>query len=80
MDRATVRVDPELNVTITLARGLNLVDVLSSKKVALTDTGKELGKELNDRDDVLTVEKAYLANLGQLTESRLDKTLGALTE
>ena len=42
MDRATVRIDPQLNVTITLARGLNLVDVLSSKKVALTETGKAL--------------------------------------
>ena len=27
---------------------------------------------------MLTVEKAYLASLGQLTESRLEKTLGAL--
>jgi hypothetical protein len=78
MDRATVRIDPELNITITLARGLNLVDVLSSKKVALTETGKALVQELNARDDVLTVEKAYLASLGSLTESRLEKTLGAL--
>lgn len=78
MDRATVRIDPELNITITLARGLNLVDVLSSKKVALTETGKALVQEMNARDDVLTVEKAYLASLGPLTESRLEKTLRAL--
>jgi hypothetical protein len=78
MDRATVRIDPELNVTITLARGLNLVDVLSSKKVALTQTGKALAQELNNRNDILTVEKAYLVSLGQLTESRLEKTLRAL--
>jgi hypothetical protein len=78
MDRATVRIDPELNITITLARGLNLVDVLPSKKVALTEMGNALVQELNARDDVLTVEKAYLAGLGPLTESRLDKILGAL--
>ena len=78
MDRATVRIDPELNITITLARGLNLVDVLPSKKVALTEMGNALVQELNARDDVLTVEKAYLASLGPLTESRLDKILGAL--
>jgi hypothetical protein len=42
MDRATVRIDPDRNITITLARGLNLLDVLSSKKVALTETGKAL--------------------------------------
>ena len=80
MDRATVRIDPELNVTITLARGLNLVDVLSSKKVALTETGKALAKELNESADVLTVEKAYLASLGTLTESRLENALAALSE
>ena len=78
MDRATVRVDPELNVTITLARGMDLVDVVSSKKIALTETGSALVRELNECDDVLTVEKAYLSSLGQLTESRLEKTLGAL--
>lgn len=78
MDRASVRIDPELNITITLARGLNLVDVLSSRKVSLTETGKALARELNARDDVLTVEKAYLANLGPLTESRLGMILGAL--
>jgi hypothetical protein len=78
MDRATVRIDPELNITITLARGLNLVDVLSSKKVALTETGKALVQELNASDDVLTLEKDYLASLGPLTQSRLEKTLAAL--
>lgn len=78
MDRATVRIDPELNVTITLARGLNLVDVLPSKKVALTETGAALVRELNACGDVLTVEKAYLTSLGTLAESRLQATLGAL--
>jgi hypothetical protein len=78
MDRATVRIDPDLNVTITLARGLGLVDVLSSRKVALTETGKAFVRELNDREDILTVEKEYLASLGQLTEARLERTLGAL--
>ena len=78
MDRATVRIDPDLNVTITLARGLSLVDVLSSRKVALTETGKAFVRELNDREDILTVEKEYLASLGQLTEARLERTLGAL--
>jgi hypothetical protein len=78
MDRATVRIDPELNITVTLAQGLNLVDVLPSKKIALTGTGKALVQELRARDDILTVEKAFLASIGRLTESRLEKTLGAL--
>jgi hypothetical protein len=80
MDRATVRIDPELNTTITLGRGLGLVDITASKKVQLTDLGKEMVAELNDSDNLFTVEKAYLDRIGALNESRLVRTLGALAE
>lgn len=80
MDRATVRIDPELNVTITLAHGLKLVEITSAKKVALTDLGKALVEEINGHDDLFSVEKAYLDGLGSLNESRLSKALGALAE
>ena len=80
MDRATVRIDPELNITITLGYGLGVVDVTTTKKVQLTDQGKELAAELNANDELFTVEKAFLDSLGPLTESRLTRVLGALAE
>jgi len=80
MDRATVRIVPELNVTVTLAHGLKLVDITSAKKVALTDLGKALVEEINSHEDLLSLEKAYLDGLGSLNESSLSKTLGALAE
>ena len=76
MDRATVSIDPELNITITLARCPTFRRAVL-EKVALTETGKALVQELNARDDVLTVEKAYLASLGPLTESRARNDIGS---
>jgi hypothetical protein len=80
MDRATVRIDPELNTTITLGHGLGLVDITGTKKVQLTDQGKELAGEINASDNLFTVEKAFLDGLGSLNESRLTRVLGALAE
>jgi hypothetical protein len=81
MDRSTVRIDPELNVTVTLAYGLGLVDVIgSTHKMRLTETGEALAAEIDSIDDLLEVEKRYLVDLGPLNESRLQKTLGALAE
>lgn len=81
MDRATARVDPELNVTVTLALGLGLVDVIgTTHKVKLTDVGIELVNEIDSHEELLEVEKRYLAELGPLNESRLQSTLGALAE
>ena len=80
MDRSTVRVDPELNVTITLAHGLGLVDVTGTGKVALTDRGKGLVAEINPQAEVLQVEKSYLGSLGNLTETRLQNLFKALAE
>jgi hypothetical protein len=77
MDRATVRIDPELKVTVTLARGLSLVDIAASKKVALTDLGKAFVAEINGHEGLLATEKAYLRSLGSLNEARLVRTLGA---
>jgi len=81
MDRSTVRVDPELNVTVTLAHGLALVDVIgTTHKVKLTESGEALVAEIDGEGQLLQVEKRYLAELAPLNESRLQKTLGALAE
>jgi len=80
MDRSTVRVDPELNVTVTLAHGLGLVDVTGTHKVVLTDTGKDLVAEIDSQEELLRVEKEYLAGLGALNESRLQTVLEALAQ
>ena len=81
MDRSTVRIDPELNVTVTLAYGLGLVVVIgTTHKVKLTETGEALAAEIDSQEELLQVEKRYLADLGTLNESRLQKTLGALAE
>lgn len=80
MDRSTVRIDPELNVTITLGHGLNLVDITGTKKIQLTDRGKALAAEINASNSLFTVEKAFLETLGPLNESRLTRVLGALAE
>jgi hypothetical protein len=80
MDRSTVRIDPELNVTVTLAYGLDLVTITGTRKVALTDDGKALAAEIDAHGEMLRVEKGYLDSLGQLNESRLQSILGALAE
>jgi hypothetical protein len=81
MDRSTVRIDPDLNVTVTLAYGLGLIDVIgSTHKVKLTEKGEALVDEIDANEELLAVEKHYLAELGSLNESRLQKTLGALAE
>jgi hypothetical protein len=80
MDRSTVRVDPELNVTITLARGLELVDVTGTRKVALTEKGKQLAGEMTAQAELLQVEKSYLRGLGNLSESRLQNLFKALAQ
>lgn len=80
MDRSTVRVDPELNVTITLGHGLGLVDVTGSRKVALTAQGKDLVQEIDAQENVLDVEKAYLESLGSLSEARLRTLFKALAQ
>jgi hypothetical protein len=81
MDRATSRVDPELNITVTLALGLGLVDVIgTTHKVKLLDLGIDLVKEIDGHEELLQVEKRYLAELAPLNESRLQTTLGALAE
>ncbi len=75
-----MRIDPELNVTITLGHGLNLVDITGTKKIQLTDRGKALAAEINASNSLFTVEKAFLETLGPLNESRLTRVLGALAE
>jgi hypothetical protein len=78
MDTATARLDPALEVTLSIARAAGLVTVTGSQKIALTDLGKQLVAELDANDNVLGVEKAYLASLGQLTEAGLTRKLGAI--
>lgn len=79
MDSATARVDPALEVTLSLARAEGLISVTSTHKVALTDLGKSLVVEL-DVSQAMVVEREYLASLGQLTEAGLRRSLGALAE
>lgn len=80
IDRATVRIDPELSATITLGHGLGLVQITGTRKVQLTDQGKELAAEIFANEELFSVEKSFLNGLGALNEARLARVLVALAE
>lgn len=79
MDSATTRVDPALEVTLTIALASGFVTVLAGGKVVLTELGKRLVEELDAQDDVLAMEKGFLESIGPLTEAGMTRRLGAIS-
>lgn len=79
MDTATVRLDPALGSTLSIAHAEGIVSVLASRKISLTDVGARLVAEIEQQTELLLVEKEYLSSLGPLTEAGLTRQLGAIS-
>lgn len=76
MDLATVRVDPRLDVTLSLAAAENLVQVTNAKKAALTPRGLELGALIDADLELMRPEKELLRLLAPLNESSILRHMG----
>ncbi len=73
----TFRFDPVVDQTIDVAVGAELVAVRRSGKVRLTEQGTALAEAIEANEDVLRVEKEFLAALpGSLSEAEIERRLG----
>lgn len=74
-----IRFDPALNRALEFALGEKLVsfEPLSSGglNVSLSDTGLNTAKELDKHKDCFAVEKAFLNEVGKVTETKIDSIL-----
>jgi hypothetical protein len=76
---ATNRIDPDLQVTLNLA----IVDGLiapgaSNGRVQLTDKGRDLAGRIHGLEDLLVVEKAFLNDLGRLSDAAIERRLAGV--
>jgi hypothetical protein len=76
----TDRIDPDLQVTLNLA----LVDGLivpgtNRARVQLADKGRDLARRIDALDDLLVVEKAFLAGLERLSDGAMERRLEAVS-
>lgn len=76
-DMVTVRIEPDLELTLNLARAHTLIATMSSPgRVKLTDQGQALRQLIVDDEGTLAVEKQFLAQLTKLSDSTLTQRLG----
>lgn len=76
VDLATVRVDPRLEVTLSLAAAENLIQMTNAKKVALLPRGLELGALIDADIDLMKPEKELLRLMAPLNESAILRHMG----
>ncbi len=78
-DLATVKSEPRLEVTLSLAVAEALVRILANGKAELTPRGKKFAQTLDSSEDVLVQEKELLASLQPLTETAVWQRMGGST-
>lgn len=72
-DEIIPRVEPSLNRALNLARGEGLVEVENGKNIKLTPAGLKLAKMLEETQDCLEAEKAFLKQSGGFaTEGKVE--------
>lgn len=78
VDSATVRLDPALPVTMNLALAHALVSFTGKnrRRLQLTNDGLALLQTLRASEDLLRIEKDFLASFDKLSDSSLAKRLG----
>lgn len=76
-DALVVRFEPALNRAIDFARGEGLVRRVNGNKIELTEAGRALGTEIDDKE-AFAAEKAFAAELGfKVTQKIIDHIFGA---
>jgi hypothetical protein len=82
-DTVTERLDPNLPVTLNLARVHDLVRLTGTgtqrRRVALTQQGAALAARVEEDTTLLRTEKAFLAGLEPLNDARIARVLGGIT-
>jgi hypothetical protein len=78
-DIATLRTDPRLDTTISIAAAEDLVEVTSAGRVELTARGKEFGALIDGDQDLLTEEKMLLRDLAPINDAQVSKRIGVLS-
>lgn len=77
-DLATLRMDPRLLTTLSIAAAEDLVSVTRSGRVELTERGRELGAMIDADGDLLVEEKALLRDLAPLNDRQVSARLGGV--
>lgn len=77
-DIATLRTDPRLDTTISIAAAEDLVEVSSTGRIELTERGKELGALIDGDQSVLIEEKTFLRDLVPINDAQVSKRIGGL--
>jgi len=77
-DTVTERIDPTLQVTLNLALSHNLIALKGgqNQRVMLTELGSALAESLSTEPDLMTTEKSFLNQLGNLSDAQIARKLG----
>ena len=71
-DTITERLDPALTVTLNLAISHGLVRLLpAGQRLQLTEAGAELARTVDETEELLVTEKAFLTELMPLNDARV---------
>lgn len=75
---SSVRMDPDLDLTLRLARADGLIEQAgaSGQRLKLTDLGLRLADLIRGDVDVLVAEKEFLMRFGRLSDAVIDRQLG----
>lgn len=75
---STVRMDPDLDLTIRLALADGLIQTAGSnrQRLKLTDKGKLLATAVDEAPSLLGIEKDFLETLKPLSDGAIDRRLG----
>lgn len=75
---STVRMDPDLDLTIRLALADGLIQTAGSnrQRLKLTEKGESLARAIDEAPSLLSIEKAFLETLAPLSDGSVDRRLG----
>lgn len=78
-DLATLRTDPRLSMTISIAAAEDLVEVTSRGRVELTERGREFGALIDSNDHLLSEEKRLLREMAPINDTQVSRRIGGLS-
>jgi len=77
-DIATLRTDPRLETTISIATADDLVEVTRNGRIELTERGKEFAALIDSDQDVMQEEKGFLRDLAPINDTQISRRIGGL--
>jgi hypothetical protein len=76
---ATDRIDPDLQVTLNLALVDGLIEPGTNRtRVQVAEKGRELARRMDELENLLVVEKAFLNSLERLSDGAMERRLTAV--